>query len=129
VMLLIAHPGGQSPQLFGEAQPARRFHRAEERAGGLSNTKTASPGCNATGSTAGTQPNMLHANEKSARPRTHALIRGPVMCFSKARRAAPNQPHKLVPLVVRQPHGVVILADVDTSVGNLDLRAMLALFA
>ena len=44
-------------------------------------------------------------------------------------RAALNQPNKLVPFGVRQPHGVLVLADADALICNFDLRAMLAFLA
>ena len=44
-------------------------------------------------------------------------------------RLALNQPHKLVPFGVRQPHGVFVLADADALICNFDLGAMLAFLA
>ena len=44
-------------------------------------------------------------------------------------RAALNQPNKLVPFGVRQPHGVLVLADADALICNFDLRAFVAVLA
>jgi hypothetical protein len=53
----------------------------------------------------------------------------PPMYSDHPDRAALNQPNKLVPFRVQQPHGVLALADADALICNFDLRAMFAFLA
>ena len=58
---------------------------------------------------------------------THEALEQPILRPRRACRL--NEPHEFIPFAVRQPHGVVVLADADAFIGNLDLRAVLAFFA
>jgi hypothetical protein len=53
----------------------------------------------------------------------------PAISWDLVKLAALNKPDEFVPLGMRQPNGVALLTDCHALVGNLDLRAFVAVLA